>query len=598
MLKSIAFYVNIIKKKRGKAMNFEELNKRLGKDLINVYKTILINGEWGIGKSYYLDNQMPKLFNNCKIIKISLFGITSMQELNLYFIKELNNKLNFLYNKYLNGIAGKEIEIWGFTLPLPSYTSDIVKKLKKISKKEGNNIVVIIDDIERKSKNIDINELMGFFENISNIDDLKLILVANENEIEGNDKKVFDTFKEKVIEKTYNVHKYSKNALDEILEKEKENLVKNIDDEEKKSGIISTIKEFWKKYDIKNLRTLKKCINFIKQNNEYLNINDFTINQIQEIIIIEMAVCIEKISKDYLEIEASKESQSYFINSPFTSFLLKKYFLGVNFYQKGELVDSMSEIYDDIDSDKNISTINSHYKEQNNASDEEIDKIDNFYLSDKQLEERIEKFNKKYLNIVNNDLDINAWFKKFIYLYDCAENIGLQDLIDINSIEKTMDLYIAKLDISKGVRGILSPFLLTNIGNEEFGKYYYNILKNKITKGYYTKLIEIVKNDYKQVNYNLDNIGNLMNALVEKDLDEDVKELVKNELRENDYFIPNLNETLNEKSWAYAHKIWEMMKFVTDKSDFKEITEKLIEKASKSGEYRIKFLNKYYKLFE
>ena len=318
MLKSIAFYVNIIKKKRGKAMNFEELNKRLGKDLINVYKTILINGEWGIGKSYYLDNQMPKLFNNCKIIKISLFGITSMQELNLYFIKELNNKLNFLYNKYLNGIAGKEIEIWGFTLPLPSYTSDIVKKLKKISKKEGNNIVVIIDDIERKSKNIDINELMGFFENISNIDDLKLILVANENEIEGNDKKVFDTFKEKVIEKTYNVHKYSKNALDEILEKEKENLVKNIDDEEKKSGIISTIKEFWKKYDIKNLRTLKKCINFIKQNNEYLNINDFTINQIQEIIIIEMAVCIEKISKDYLEIEASKESQSYFINSPFT----------------------------------------------------------------------------------------------------------------------------------------------------------------------------------------------------------------------------------------------------------------------------------------
>ena len=598
MLKSIAFYVNIIKKKRGKAMNFEELNKRLGKDLINVYKTILINGEWGIGKSYYLDNQMPKLFNNFKIIKISLFGITSMQELNLYFIKELNNKLNFLYNKYLNGIAGKEIEIWGFTLPLPSYTSDIVKKLKKISKKEGNNIVVIIDDIERKSKNIDINELMGFFENISNIDDLKLILVANENEIEGNDKKVFDTFKEKVIEKTYNVHKYSKNALDEILEKEKENLVKNIDDEEKKSGIISTIKEFWKKYDIKNLRTLKKCINFIKQNNEYLNINDFTINQIQEIIIIEMAVCIEKISKDYLEIEASKESQSYFINSPFTSFLLKKYFLGVNFYQKGELVDSMSEIYDDIDSDKNISTINSHYKEQNNASDEEIDKIDNFYLSDKQLEERIEKFNKKYLNRVNNDLDINAWFKKFIYLYDCAENIGLQDLIDINSIEKTMDLYIAKLDISKGVRGILSPFLLTNIGNEEFGKYYYNILKNKITKGYYTKLIEIVKNDYKQVNYNLDNIGNLMNALVEKDLDEDVKELVKNELRENDYFIPNLNETLNEKSWAYAHKIWEMMKFVTDKSDFKEITEKLIEKASKSGEYRIKFLNKYYKLFE
>lgn len=574
-------------------MDFEELNKRLEKDLINVYKTILINGEWGIGKSYYLDNEMPKLFNNCKIITISLFGITSMQELNLYFIKKLNDGIKFLYSK----VAGRDIGIGPVTFPLPSYTADIVKKLKKISKKGEKNIVVIIDDIERKSKKIDMDELMGFFENISNIGDLKLILVANENEMEKKDKKIFDTFKEKVIEKTYNVHKYSQNALDEILEKEKENLVKNIDDEEKKSGIISTIKEFWKKYDIKNLRTLKKCINFIRQNNEYLNINNFTINQIQEIITIEMAVCIEKISKDYLENEASKESQSYFIHSPFTSFILSKYFLGVNFYQKGELVDSMSEIYDDIDSNKNISTINSHYKEQNNASNEEIDKIDNFYLSDKQLKERIEKFNKKYLNRVYNDLDINAWFKKFIYLYDCAENIGLQDLIDINSIEKTMDLYIAKLDISKGVRDILSPFLLTNIGNEEFGKYYYNILKNKITKGYYTKLIEIVKNDYKQVNYNLDNIGNLMNALVEKDLDEDVKELVKNELRENDYFIPNLNETLNEKSWAYAHKIWEMMKFVTDKSDFKEITEKLIEKASKSGKYRIEFLNKYYKLF-
>ena len=110
-------------------------------------------------------------------------------------------------------------------------------------------------------------------------------------------------------------------------------------------------------------------------------------------------------------------------------------------------------------------------------------------------------------------------------------------------------------------------------------------------------MIEIVKNDYKLANYNLDNIGNLMNALIEKDLNQDVKELVKTELKENDYFIPNLNETISEKSWGYAHKIWEMMKFVTDRSDFKKITEKLLEKASKSGKYRIEFLNKYYQLF-
>ena len=114
MLKSIAFYVNIIKKKRGKAMNFEELNKRLEKDLINVYKTILINGEWG--KAFYYEKlETSTIDNMSKTISLVLkesamkFNTKKEAEESLKEIIKETKKNPYLYDENNNFIYKFEI---------------------------------------------------------------------------------------------------------------------------------------------------------------------------------------------------------------------------------------------------------------------------------------------------------------------------------------------------------------------------------------------------------------------------------------------------------------------------------------------------------
>lgn len=222
-------------------MNIDELDKRLDKEFPTVYKTILVDGDWGIGKTYLIKNKYIKQ-KNFKTIYASIFGLNSISELNLYILNEMNNVLGFLKKGY-DIISGKDFGILSVSFQLPEIKNESSSILKRKSKKE--NIVIIIDDIERKSKNIDINELMVFFETISNIENVELILVANTEKISSEDKKCFDNYKEKLIEKIYKVDSYSSNAENVIIHS---NLNNNL-------NISKIVENYFKKCNVNNLRT-------------------------------------------------------------------------------------------------------------------------------------------------------------------------------------------------------------------------------------------------------------------------------------------------------------------------------------------------------
>lgn len=89
-------------------MTIDELKKRLEDEFQNIYKSILINGDWGIGKSYFLENVYLKRKD---YIKISLFGIDNMESVKTELYAQLNKTLNFIKNKILNKFSGNEINI-------------------------------------------------------------------------------------------------------------------------------------------------------------------------------------------------------------------------------------------------------------------------------------------------------------------------------------------------------------------------------------------------------------------------------------------------------------------------------------------------------
>jgi len=280
-------------------MNIDELNNRLDKELYTVYKTILINGEWGIGKTYLINDKYVNNPNSgYKVIYASLFGINSISELNSYILEKINTFLGIISKGYTKLLGGRDIGFFGLSIPLPEFETNIRNSLSKKAKKE--KILVIIDDIERKSKNIDINELMGLFESISKIKNLNLILISNVNKMEKLDKDKFETFKEKIVEKTYNINTYSKIAEQNIISNK---LSKNEEFYEK-------VLEKFNKLDIKNLRTLEKCLDFINQNINYIDFSVLNVSQIDDILDIEIAIVIEKVAGDYSK-ENLNEYESY-----------------------------------------------------------------------------------------------------------------------------------------------------------------------------------------------------------------------------------------------------------------------------------------------
>ena len=58
-------------------MKVDELNKRLEDEFPSIYNSILINGKWGIGKTYYIKNEFFQYKNP---IYISLFGINNFRD--------------------------------------------------------------------------------------------------------------------------------------------------------------------------------------------------------------------------------------------------------------------------------------------------------------------------------------------------------------------------------------------------------------------------------------------------------------------------------------------------------------------------------------
>lgn len=171
---------------------------------------IVITGEWGSGKTYYYENNLKKkikqthlITNNKKKytpILISLFGINSIDDiqtqivLNLYpILKDRKTKLASSLGKALfKGI----IKMKGFD----DYYK-IVSEIE-IDKKDWikfDELVLVFDDLERISKLLEIEEVIGFVNSLVEHDNAKVLLIANENKIESaNYKKI----KEKVIGNT------------------------------------------------------------------------------------------------------------------------------------------------------------------------------------------------------------------------------------------------------------------------------------------------------------------------------------------------------------------------------------------------------------
>lgn len=272
--------------------------------LNNPEYTFLITGEWGAGKTHFIEHYIhdynEKNKKHRKIIKISLFGLNSLSSIDEKIFQELHP---FLSNKYtrLTGNFLKGALKFGLKIDLngdQKADGSINTSLEKInfsevlsSDRKNGEIIIVFDDLERT--NIPVKEILGYINYLIEISKVKIILIANEKKLTGidkstlteNDQKTYVDFKEKLIGKTFEIKHDFVLILDEFLKNTNSDILKK----HKK-----TIEFAYKKSEKKNLRVIKKTIldfNYLINELEpkHLKENDF----IESLVKIFFALSIE-----------------------------------------------------------------------------------------------------------------------------------------------------------------------------------------------------------------------------------------------------------------------------------------------------------------
>lgn len=267
------------------------------------YHCILIDGSWGIGKSFQIDKALKKLPRS---ISISLFGITSVEELMTQIAVKIcsdTGKSSTIASQIsrLPTILG-EIDIGPLSsigkILSTAVSSQIVLDTLLEKSKRDLPLLIVFDDIERINNNLDMDLFLGMVETVLlKNENVKVLFVANLEQLPPDAEKIWDRYSEKLVNRSYFVDELSNEI--EFFSNQKEN---------------ETALAFLHQHGCKNLRTLQKAENFFLDVKYQINLrpsellqNESAIDSLRFACYATVLECTEKIYER--EYQRQKEEQ-------------------------------------------------------------------------------------------------------------------------------------------------------------------------------------------------------------------------------------------------------------------------------------------------
>ncbi|MFM6201103.1 MAG: hypothetical protein ACKPE1_18525, partial [Dolichospermum sp.] len=186
----------------------------------------------------------------------SVFGISSIQHLKARIFanyqknikpKPINNIFEFLI-EFLNRNSGRLEKTpkldFGLSGSLLTIGGDLLLEIFFNLNVNGNSIICI-DDLERKSQ-LPLKDIFGFVEYLVQDFKCKIILIYNEDNLDEDSQTALETYREKVIDKEFNLNPTVDENLDVIFK------------DYPQIEIIDVIKEVFKKAGTNNIRVIRK----------------------------------------------------------------------------------------------------------------------------------------------------------------------------------------------------------------------------------------------------------------------------------------------------------------------------------------------------
>ncbi len=265
--------------------------------LENKRKTILIEGNWGIGKTYSYKNFIKN--NNFNDIYISLFNISDINEIDKkiilkYFFK---GKSKYFENKILEKINAKWLFQKFFGINISNFPeilniTNIFGILDINTLDFSKDTIICFDDLERLDDEFNFKNVLGKIEQLHN--KVTIVIICNTEKLSEENKKIFAEYKEKIIDNIYQMSELDSNFITDFIKES------NLKTESQKFLI-----NFFLESGNNNLRYLQK----IKDNYEELKLTcenaDWFFNYEKDILegitCLEAENCFQTYSKKNLE---------------------------------------------------------------------------------------------------------------------------------------------------------------------------------------------------------------------------------------------------------------------------------------------------------
>lgn len=197
---------------------------------------VLLKGKWGVGKTWFIKQTIKeKSSSNYKFLYVSLYGISTFEEIETDFYKQLHPLLSSksldLVGKIAKGLLKATIKVdldgdgksdgsvsaQAPDIDLPDYLTNT------------DEYILIFDDIERCS--ISIGNLLGYINHFVEHQGRKVILIANEEEIIKYEKEKYNEYlkiKEKLIGKELEIKSDFYGAIDHFISRNDDKDLKKV----------------------------------------------------------------------------------------------------------------------------------------------------------------------------------------------------------------------------------------------------------------------------------------------------------------------------------------------------------------------------------
>lgn len=239
---------------------------------------IMIDGEWGAGKSWYWENvlteqikklptkdsiaEKPSMYN---VAKISLFGISSVDDLRIKIFEETST---FFANKHVKTGAKLTCMVLNKLTGIFNVRETNAKDVSDVLSEFSVNLdhyVLCFDDLERIKTDLLI-ELLGYINTLVEQDKVKVVFICNENELKDVD---YHKYKEKIVRFTHTIKSDISKMVVEFAKGRNEGYSKYLNE---RKDLIAFV---YQKGNCSNLRTLKYNLDI------YEHIYDIIRNTIQ-----------------------------------------------------------------------------------------------------------------------------------------------------------------------------------------------------------------------------------------------------------------------------------------------------------------------------